>query len=115
MGRPEPNSTASDRNELSGDDFELVQHQGCLLDTGLVLGGHDDGGGFGGDHRIQGLIDAGDAIEVRFEECCDRGGAIDQSAGRPVNGKKDGDIVQHARPLSGWEGFEFVELCAAFP
>ncbi|MGA7996010.1 MAG: hypothetical protein WCA28_14025, partial [Bradyrhizobium sp.] len=43
-----------------------------------------------------------------FKQGCDRSGAIDQGAGGPVNGKKDGDIVQHVRPLSGWGTFDRI-------
>jgi hypothetical protein len=36
-----------------------------------------------------------------FEETGDCRGAVDQGAGRPIDGKTDGDIVQHAGSLSG--------------
>jgi hypothetical protein len=33
----------------------------------------------------------------------DRGGAINQGAGRPVNGEKNSDILEHADLLSGYK------------
>ena len=87
--------------QTSGRDFELVEHDSGLLLAGFILRGHDDGGRLEGDHRIEGLIGAGDAIEMGFELTGDRRGAIDQGTGRPVDGKKDGNIVQHDGALSG--------------
>ena len=93
------------------DDLELVEDGRGLFDTCFVLGRHDHGGGFGGYHRIQRLIDAGDAVEMGVKQGCDRGGAFDQGAGGPINGKKDRDIVEHAGPLSGWGISQ--QLCAS--
>jgi hypothetical protein len=61
------------------------------------LSAHHNSRSLGGDHHgIHGLIDAGDSIEMGFEEPRDRYGAFNQGAGRPVDGKKNCDIAEHA-------------------
>jgi hypothetical protein len=74
-----------------------------LRNAFLILSGHDNSRCLRGYHRIQSLIDAGDAIEMGFEETGDRGGVINQGAGRPVNGEKNSDILEHAELLSGYK------------
>jgi len=86
-------------------DLELVENNGGMINASLVLSAHHNSRSLGGDHHgIHGLIDAGDSIEMGFEEPGDRCGAFNQGAGRPIDGKENSDILEHAGWLSGYKG-----------
>jgi hypothetical protein len=84
-----------------GRNLELVEHDRGLLGAGFIIDRRDNGGGLEGYQRVHGLVNARDAVEMRFEKASDRRCAIDQGRGGPVDRKKNSDIVHHVVSLTG--------------